>query len=79
MSALTRYELRAAEYRGRAEADARAGQAAVLATVRDKFEQAARRWTELADAEDLRAAQSRVYRGGAAPADAHALAADPIA
>jgi hypothetical protein len=67
MSAQTRYEIRAAEYRERADADARAGEAAVLASVREKFEQAARRWTELADAEDQRAAQSRVYRGAAAP------------
>jgi hypothetical protein len=78
MTAQTRYELRAAEYRTRAEADAQAGAAAVLDTVRDKFEQAARRWTELADAEELRAAQSRVYRGKESASGDPELAADPI-
>jgi hypothetical protein len=62
MNAVERYEQRAAEYRARAEEDAAKGRASPLQTVREKHAQAARTWAELADAEDQRAAQSKLVR-----------------
>jgi hypothetical protein len=62
MKAIDRYEQRAAEYRARAEEDAAKGRGSPLQSVRQKHEQAARTWTELAGAEDQRAAQSRLVR-----------------
>lgn len=62
MNAVDRYELRAAEYRARAEEDAAKGLASPLQSVRQKHAQAARTWTELADAEEQRAAQSKAVR-----------------
>jgi hypothetical protein len=62
MNAVDRYELRAAEYRARADDDAAKGRASPLESVRQKHEQAARTWAELADAEEQRAAQSKLIR-----------------
>ena len=62
MNAIDRYELRAAEYRARAEEDEAKGVASALHSVRAKHAQAARTWTELAEAEEQRAAQSRLIR-----------------
>ena len=62
MNAVERYALKAAEYRARAEDDAARGRASALQSVREKHERAAQTWTDLADAEDLRAAQSRTLR-----------------
>ena len=54
---MNHHPLRATEYRERAAAELAAGSATRLDQVRAKHEQAARVWTELADAEDARESQ----------------------
>jgi hypothetical protein len=49
-----RHEVRAAEFRAFASDARRAGEAAGLQHVREKFERSARVWSDLADGEDSR-------------------------
>lgn len=49
--------IRSEEYRARAEAEIKAGVATPLSQVRAKHERAAQVWTDLAEAEEHRAAQ----------------------
>ena len=51
---MTKYPIRADEYRARAAVVAEAGAASPLEQVRTKHARAAQVWTDLADAEDAR-------------------------
>lgn len=57
MNAVERRQVKAAEYRTRAQAAADAAGAAPLESVRQNHARAEQRWTELADAEDSRIRQ----------------------
>jgi hypothetical protein len=61
----SRPALRAAEYRQKAEAAARAASTSALEHVRAMHARAAARWLELAQAEDLQAREMRIFRGSA--------------
>lgn len=56
---LSKYELKALEYRARAQDAAAAAQASRLERAREQHEIAAARWTELAEAEEGRAVRDR--------------------
>lgn len=56
---LSKYELKALEYRARAQDAAAAAQASRLDRAREQHEIAALRWTELAEAEEGRAITNR--------------------
>jgi len=58
-------EIRAAEYRARAEAATAAAEACVLAQPRQQHEAAAARWAELAKGEEDRAAKRDILLGAA--------------
>jgi hypothetical protein len=57
MNAVERRQVKAAEYRTRAQAAADAAGATPLESVRQNHVRAEQRWTELADAEDSRIRQ----------------------
>lgn len=65
---MTQYPIRADEYRARATAEARLGASAALDQVRAKHERAAQVWSDLAEAEDLRAADRASRLAGSTPA-----------
>lgn len=54
---MTQHPIRSDEYRIRAQAELAAGAATVLEQVRAKHERAAQVWSDLADQEDIRAAE----------------------
>ena len=57
---LSRYEMKALEYRARAEEAASAAKACGLERAREQHELAAARWISLAEAEEDRALSNRV-------------------
>jgi hypothetical protein len=68
---MSRYTILAEEYRERAREAMQAAEATPLAEVRRKHETAAAVWTELADAQDARAAErSRVEAAAEAAIEA---------
>lgn len=71
---LSKYELKAQEYRARAQDAAAAAKACGLDRAREQHELAAAKWTELAEAEEGRAisnrARSHAEDAGAAPPQA---------
>ena len=69
-------DLRAAEYRARAEAASAAARASSLDRQREQQELAAARWTDLAVAEERRAAERRAIEARV-EADARAAAPQP--
>lgn len=62
---MNEYSVKAADYRAKAASELLVGAAATLDHVRAKHDRAARVWTELAEAEDARAAQ-KIRRDGLA-------------
>ncbi|WP_334163822.1 hypothetical protein [Phenylobacterium sp.] len=58
-------EIRAVEYRARAEASAQAAQGCALDRTREQHERAAAVWADLAEAEERRARNGRVFLGAA--------------
>jgi hypothetical protein len=74
------HDLKAEEYRARARAASVAADSAVLARVRERHEQAARTWADLAEAEDARVVTRRAA-SRPAPVDAEQpapLDAEPV-
>lgn len=68
----TKSELRAEEYRARAEEASAAAAGATLQNIRERHRQAAATWTRLADAEKARIAGALAVTRAAARAIAHA-------
>lgn len=64
---MSHHALRAAEYRTKAHDLNVAAAASELAQVREKYEAAARRWSELADEEELRVTQAQERADANAP------------
>jgi hypothetical protein len=62
------HDLKAEEYRARARAATAAADSATLTRVRERHEQAARTWADLAEAEDARVVTRRAA-GRPAPVD----------
>jgi hypothetical protein len=56
----SKFDLKALEYRARAEEATTAARACTLDRIREQHELAAARWTELAEAEESRARSNRV-------------------
>jgi hypothetical protein len=59
-AAMSKHELKADEYRARAKDASAAADSATLARVRERHEQAARTWSDLADAVEARTLTRRV-------------------
>lgn len=72
----SKYELKALEYRVRAEAAAKAADACELERTRQQHELAAARWIELAEAEENRAIEVRARLDAAPPCKAARRSAD---
>jgi hypothetical protein len=64
-AAANKSEVRALEYRARADAAEAAAAGCVLEQPRRQHELAAKRWREMAEAEEGRTARSRIYLGPA--------------